>query len=166
MSGAHRAWEGVVILSERLLIDGKVRVVSGASTAQEMISYIATNGNWDECDKILLTTGQLGAGSQFVEAALTLQQRGVRSVVAPAFSWEFVRVCINIGLPPLTVWEAREVQSGDRLRIDVESRVVKAMTSGTRYPIRELPDLHADILSYGGMQQYVLSRLETRNGTQ
>lgn len=153
-------------MSERLLIDGRVRVVSGAPTVEEIMSHIVIGGNWDACDKILLTTGEFGIGSQLVEAALTLQDKGVRSVIAPTFSWAFVRVCINIGLAPLTVWEAREIRSGDRLRIDVESRVVKAMSSGTRYPIRELPDLHAEILSCGGMQQYVLSRLEARNGPQ
>jgi 3-isopropylmalate dehydratase small subunit len=80
-----------------------------------------------------------------------LHQHGIQAVIAPGFAWPFFRVCINIGLPPLTLWEAGEIRAHDRLRIDVNDSIVKDLSSGTRYAVRDLSDLYIDILACGGM---------------
>jgi 3-isopropylmalate dehydratase small subunit len=104
---------------------------------------------------ILVTTGEVGRGEYPARAVRALMQAGVGGVIAPAFVWLFFRACINLGLPPLTLWEAGEIRSGDRLRADLAARVVKGFSSGTRYPIRDLSDLHVEILSCGGMEEYI-----------
>ena len=58
------------------------------------------------------------------------------------------------------MWEAGEIRTGDRLRIDVHNRVVKAMSAGTRYPIRDLSDLYVDVLAAGGLEEYVRTKLQ------
>jgi 3-isopropylmalate dehydratase small subunit len=103
----------------------------------------------------IVATGEVGRGECPARAAVALKQAGVGGVIAPAFFWSFFRICINIGLPPLTIWEAGEIRSGDRLRVDLNSQVLKGFSSGTRYPIRDLPDLYVEILSYGGIEGYI-----------
>jgi 3-isopropylmalate dehydratase small subunit len=89
------------------------------------------------------------------QAVAALQRSGIIGVIAPAFAWPFFRLCINLGLPPLTLWEAAEIRTGDRLRADLTGQVVKNLSSGTRYPIRNLSDLYVAILACGGMTGYI-----------
>jgi hypothetical protein len=39
--------------------------------------------------------------------------------------------------------------------VDLTGQVVKNLSSGTRYPIRNLSDLHVAILACGGMEGYI-----------
>lgn len=104
---------------------------------------------------LIVATGEMGRGGHPAKAAMALKRAGVGGMIAPAFFWPFFRICINMGLPPLTVWDAGEIHSGDRLRVDLTARVVKALSSGTRYPIRSLSDLYVEILSCGGIEGYI-----------
>lgn len=144
---------------ERLIVTARVHAVSGALSS-DAISAGGKDLGWTEPDCILLATDTVGEGEPHATAAEVLLAHGIAGIIAPRFAWPFFRVCLAIGLPPLTVWEAGEMQTGDRLRIDVHNRVVKAMSAGTRYPIRDLSDLYVDILAAGGLEGYVRAKLE------
>ena len=143
---------------DRLIITARVQAVRGTLSSAALVKGIA-DGTCGAPDSILLATGEVGAGERCVQAVEALRQHGIVGVIAPAFSWPFFRLCLHTGLPPLTLWEAGEIRTGDRLRIDVNIRIVKAMSSGTRYPIRDLSELHIEILACGGMEVYVRARL-------
>lgn len=144
---------------ERLIVTARVHAVSGALSS-DAISASGKDRGWVEPDCILLATDTVGEGESHATAAEVLLAHGIAGIIAPRFAWPFFRICLAIGLPPLTVWEAGEMQTGDRLRIDVHNRVVKAMSAGTRYPIRDLSDLYVDILAAGGLEGYVRSKLQ------
>ena len=143
---------------DRLILTARVQAVRGALSSEAILAGLA-EGNYDSPGSMLLATGEIGAGEPCIQAAETLKRNDVVGIIAPAFSWPFFRLCINIGLPPLTLWEAGEIRTGDRLRIDVNSRVVKSMSAGTRYPIRDLSDQYIEILACGGIEGYVQARL-------
>lgn len=143
---------------ERLIVSARVHVTPGVLSSDAILAEVEKAG-WDGPGHILLTTGKIGAGETHVQAAEALLRHGLEGVIAPVFAWPFFRVCLAIGLPPLTVWEAGEMRTGDRLRIDVHNRVVKAMSVGTRYPIRDLSDLYVELLAGGGLEGYVRARL-------
>ncbi len=143
---------------DRLIVTARTQTISGPLSSAAIVERI-TEGRGETGDVILLATGKVGAGEQYIQAAKALQQYGIVGLIAPAFAWPFLRLCLNIGLPPLTLWEAGEIRTGDRLRIDVNNRVVKSMSAGTRYPIRDLSDLYVEILACGGMEGYVRARL-------
>ena len=144
---------------ERLIVTARVHAVSGALSS-DAISAGGKDRGWAEPNCILLATDTVGEGESHATAAEVLLAHGIAGIIAPRFAWPFFRICLAIGLPPLTVWEAGEMQTGDRLRIDVHNRVVKAMSAGTRYPIRDLSDLYVDILAAGGLEGYVRAKLE------
>ncbi len=161
---------------DRLIITARVQTVLSPLSSEAIMERVA-DGTWDAAknkrvlpidnnaghvyssDSILLATGKVGAGEQYMQAAAALQRHGIIGIIAPAFAWPFFRLCLNIGLPPLTLWEAGEIRTGDRLRIDVNSRIVKSLSAGSRYPIRDLSDLYIEVLACGGMEGYVRARL-------
>ncbi len=143
---------------DRLIITARAQTIPSPLSSETIVERIADRSGETE-DVILLATGKVGAGEQYIQVVEALQQHGIAGIIAPAFAWPFFRLCLNIGLPPLTLWEAGEIRTGDRLRIDVNSRIVKSMSAGTRYPIRDLSDLYIEILACGGMEGYVRARL-------
>ena len=143
---------------DRLIITARAQTVPSPLSSETIVERIA-DGSGETGDVILLATGKVGAGEQHIQAAEALQQLGIAGIIAPAFAWPFFRLCLNIGLPPLTLWEAGEIRAGDRLRIDVNNRIVKSMSAGTRYPIRDLSDLYIELLACGGLEGYVRARL-------
>ena len=144
---------------ERLILTAHVHAVSGALSSDAILVDREERG-WAEPGSILLVTGTAGEGESHAPAAEVLRDHGIAGIIAPRFTWPFFRVCLAIGLPPLTVWEAGEIRTGDRLRIDVHNRVVKAMSAGTRYPIRDLSDLYVDVLAAGGLEGYLRIKLQ------
>ncbi len=143
--------------TDEIILTGRAWVIEGPLSSEAIVAQIAQH-TLDATGNVLLTTGPIGAttdGSAAAQAAEALQHHGIRSVIAPRFAWLFFRVCINIGLPPLTLWEAGEIRAHDRLRIDVNDSIVKDLSSGTRYAIRDLSDLYLNILACGGMTGYV-----------
>jgi len=127
---------------------------------KELGSFVLLGHQSDPAKKVvpqdlIVATGGMGRGGRPAKAAIALKQAGVSGIMAPSFFWPFFRVCINIGLPPLTIWEVGEIHGGDRLRVDLTARVVKAFSSGTRYPIRSFSDLYVEILSCGGIEGYI-----------
>jgi 3-isopropylmalate dehydratase small subunit len=155
------------VKTDEIILTGRAWVVDGPVSTEAIITHTAQQAR-DAEDTILLVTGRVGDGShaQAAQAAEALQHSGISSVIASRFAWPFFRMCINIGLPPLTLWEAGEIRAHDRLRIDVNDSIVKDLSSGTRYPVRDLSDLYVDILACGGMTGYVQALQEERVSSQ
>ena len=139
---------------DEIILTGKAWVVEGALSSEEIVSRVA-HRTLGTAGTLLLTTGSMGEGERAVQAAGALRHSGIRALIAPAFAWPFFRICLNLGLPPLTLWEAGEIRQSDRLRVDLKGQVVKDLSSGSRYPIRNLSDLYVEILACGGMAGYV-----------
>jgi 3-isopropylmalate dehydratase small subunit len=139
---------------EEIILTGRARVVDGVLTSETIVSG-AARGTLGTAGAFLLATSSMGDGEVAAQAVAALQDAGLSGVIAPAFAWPFFRICLNLGLPPLTLWEAGEIRRGDRLRVDLNGQVVKNLSSGTRYPIRNLSDLYGAILACGGMAGYI-----------
>lgn len=142
--------------TDEIILTGRAWVMEGPVSSKTLIARTVLHTK-DAGNNILLVPGLVGNGSnaQAAEAAQALRHSGISSVIASRFAWSFFRACINIGLPPLTLWEAGEIRAHDRLRIDVNDSIVKDLSSGTRYAVRDLSDLYIDILACGGMTGYV-----------
>jgi len=146
-----------------IILTGKARVVEGALSS-EAIVLGAAHDTLGTAGELLLATGAMGEEDAAAQAVAALQSRGLVGVIAPAFAWPFFRICLNLGLPPLTLWEAGEIRGGDRLRVDLAGQVVKDLSAGTRYPIRDLSDLYVTVLACGGMEGYIRA-LRARDDT-
>ena len=93
---------------------------------------------------VLVAGHGFGAGDP--GAAGILRRRGVAAVIAPSFAPRFLRHATACGLPALVIEEAPAIQTGDRLRVDVEAHVVANLSSGDRYVVRNIDDAELVVL--------------------
>lgn len=130
-------------------------VPAGVSDLGEAVHLLFRDLDGDLAGQI--TRGDLlVAGSEFARGpggllvARTLRRVGVAAVIARSFAPEFAAEALAIGLPAIVVDETLMIRTGDRLRLDVEGRRVVNLSSGDRYPIRELSDEEVEALRAGG----------------
>ncbi len=95
-----------------------------------------------------------GCGSSREQAPLALKASGVSAVIARYFARIFYRNAVNIGLPVIEVKEL-EANSGDILEVDLVKGLVRNITWGTFYQTAKLPKVMMDILTAGGLVNYL-----------
>ena len=108
---------------------------------------------------ILLVGKNFGCGSSREQAVLSLQNAGVKAIVAKSFARIFYRNAINQGLP---VIEAPEVvdssDEDDLLMINMDVSIVINKTKNLRFQIQKIPDFIMEILVEGGLVPWVQKR--------
>ncbi|MFA5808922.1 MAG: 3-isopropylmalate dehydratase small subunit [Thermoleophilia bacterium] len=108
---------------------------------------------------IIVAEENFGCGSSREQAPVAIKAAGVSCVVAASFARIFYRNAINIGLPILVCPQAaREVKSGDRLRVDLDKGEVVNITSDKSYLADRFPDFMQEIVAAGGLMQHVKKR--------
>jgi len=109
---------------------------------------------------IVVASTNFGCGSSREHAAITLKAIGVSVIVAESFGRIFYRNAINIGLPVLVCPLVRQqVKQGDELKVDIETGLVKNLTTGTTTQGQPLSDYPLEILSSGGIKPLMKNAL-------
>ena len=102
-----------------------------------------------------------GCGSSREHAPIAIKAAGVSCVVAKNFARIFFRNAINIGLPLLECPEAaQDAESGDELRIDLESGTITNVTKDKSYTAAPFPEFMQKIISSGGLVGYTMAKLK------
>lgn len=99
---------------------------------------------------ILVAGTNFGCGSSREQAPLVLIHSNTRAVLAKTFARIFFRNAINTGLPVVECDTSR-VNEADEIEIDLESGVVKNLTTGEDIPFAPLPSVMAKLLADGGL---------------
>lgn len=104
----------------------------------------------------VLVAGKIfGIGSAREQAAACLKYSGLGCVVAESFARSFFRNAINVGLPVIAVPDGVEfIRDGDQLQVDVDSAVVRNLSTGEQRSGVRLPPLVLEILAAGGAVRY------------
>lgn len=106
-----------------------------------------------------------GSGSSREHAPLAVKGCGVSCVIASSFARIFYRNAINVGLPILECPQAVEgISTGDRLRVDLAAGTIENQATGIIYHAEPFPDFMREIISVGGLVEYVRARLRAREG--
>jgi len=95
-----------------------------------------------------------GCGSSREQAPLALKTAGTSVVLAKFFARIFFRNAINIGLPVLEVPDL-EANTGDILKVNLQTGLVLNQTRGTEYQANAMPSVMLDILRAGGLVAYL-----------
>ncbi len=139
-----------------------------ATTAEELGAHCLEDLDPDFARKvkpgdILVAEENFGSGSSREHAPLAIKGCGVSCVIASSFARIFYRNAINVGLPILECPEAvADTSTGDRLRVDLEAGTVENLTTGNRFQAQPFPDFMQEIISRGGLVEYVRERLQER----
>lgn len=91
---------------------------------------------------ILVGGGGFAAGTSDDDGVRAMLDRGIAAVVAYSIDPAFARAALERGLPAVEVYEALAIHTGATLRVDLEGTRVVNMSSGDRYPIRNVDDAY------------------------
>lgn len=113
-------------------------------------------GFYDRLEKgdFIVAGSNFGCGSSREQAPLALKAAGVAGVLAESFARIYFRNSINSGLPAL-VCDTSGIEDGDELEVDLEEGIVRDLSSGEEIESGGLPGVMLDILSEGGMVEYM-----------
>lgn len=89
---------------------------------------------------IVVGGDDFAAGTEDDAGVCALLAAGIAATVASSYDPQFARFALARGLPAVAVNEALAIHTGERLRVDLEGSRVVNMSSGDRYPIRNVDE--------------------------
>ena len=109
---------------------------------------------------ILVAGRNFGCGSSREHAPIAILGAGIPVVVGHSFARIFYRNAFNTGLLLFEIGdEINEIADGDTLEINTETGVLTDVTTGKTFPCPPIPASMAEIVSKGGLVNYVKARL-------
>jgi 3-isopropylmalate/(R)-2-methylmalate dehydratase small subunit len=108
---------------------------------------------------VIVGGANFGCGSSRESAPGAIKFAGVSAVVAVSFARIFYRNAINLGLPVLSCPEARRIEAGQQLRIDVEAGKVEILDTGEVLAADALSGHILDLVRAGGLLPYLERKL-------
>ena len=101
----------------------------------------------------ILVAGQnFGCGSSREHAPIAIQASGISLVIAKSFARIFYRNTINIGLAIVECPAAADgIAEGDTVEADLDSGIIRDLTTGAEYRTAPFPPFIQDIIAHGGL---------------
>lgn len=113
---------------------------------------------------IIVAGRNFGCGSSREHAPIALKAAGVSCIIAKSFARIFFRNAINIGLP---IFESEEIadqcSEGDFLEVDTAKGIIENINKDKTYKLKPLPAFIQNIISLGGLREYVKEEVRRRN---
>lgn len=110
---------------------------------------------------IIVADKNFGCGSSREHAPIAIKAAGVSCVIAKTFARIFYRNSFNIGL---LIFEApaaaADVNEGDEITVDVNSGLIRNLTTGKTYQAMPVPPFMQQIVAAGGLINYVSERMK------
>ena len=107
---------------------------------------------------MLFVEENFGCGSSREHAPISIKACGVSCVVAKGFARIFFRNAINIGLPILICPDAVDAAvTGSKGKVDTDTGSIDV--DGKTFSASPFPEFITNIISKGGLMEYVKSRL-------
>ena len=105
---------------------------------------------------IIVAGRNFGCGSSREHAPLAIKGCGIQAVIAESFAAIFFRNAINIGLPFVEFPDAKKINEGDQLEIDLAAGSVKNLTQGSVYKMQPFPGFLQEIVLDGGLMNWLV----------
>jgi len=100
-----------------------------------------------------------GCGSSREHAPIAIKAAGVSAVIARSFARIFYRNSFNMGLPILEAPEAVDgIEAGDILVVDMDRGSLRNETKGKEYRFTPIPPFMQELVSAGGLLNYITKR--------
>ena len=103
---------------------------------------------------VIIAGKNFGCGSSREQAAIAIRESGVVALAAPSFARIFFRNAINVGLPLIECY--LPCIEGAVVMFDLAEGWVE--TQGKKYPVKPLSPRMQEILTAGGLVNYVRTR--------
>ena len=105
---------------------------------------------------IIIGGENFGSGSSREQAAMCLKFAGISAIIARSFARIFYRNAINQGIYTVRSKMASSiVNHGDKIELNIQKGTIKNITTGKTCDFEPLPEFLLDIISEGGIIQYL-----------
>ena len=112
---------------------------------------------------IIVAGRNFGCGSSREHAPIALKAAGVSCIIAQSFGRIFFRNAINIGL---LIFESEKLvdqcSEGDLIKVDTTKGLIENINKNRAYKLKPLPDFIQNIISLGGLREYVKEEVRRR----
>ena len=113
-----------------------------------------------ETSRIIVAGRNFGCGSSREHAPIAIKASGISVVIADSFARIFYRNSIDIGLPIIECpAAAAAIADGDEVSVDMDSGVISDVTTGKTFTAAPLPPFVQEIVSCGGIANYVKKKI-------
>lgn len=110
----------------------------------------------------IVAGANFGSGSGRETAPIAIKLAGIAAMIAPSFSRVFFRNSINIGLPASIIEAITDIEQGDELILNLDSRTLTNHRSGLEMPVLNLTGISQEILQAGGIVPFTKQRVAQR----
>jgi 3-isopropylmalate dehydratase small subunit len=108
---------------------------------------------------IILADKNFGCGSSREHAPIAIKAAGISCVIAKSFARIFYRNAFNLGLPVIVSPEAYDTtDENDTLEVNTQEGSITNLTKGTVLQAEPIPPFMQEIIDYGGLMGYVISK--------
>jgi len=105
-----------------------------------------------------------GCGSSREHAPIAIKASGISLVIAKSFARIFYRNAVNIGLAIVECPEAAEaIAEGDKVEADLDSGIIRDITTGQEFRTEPFPDFIQNIIRSGGLMAAAAQLSEEQN---
>ncbi|MBD3214940.1 MAG: 3-isopropylmalate dehydratase small subunit [Candidatus Lokiarchaeota archaeon] len=112
---------------------------------------------------IIVAGKNFGCGSSRESAAMILQAKGIRAIIAESFARIFYRSSIARALPVLEIKTIRsQFEAGDQIYINIPKAKILNKTSGKEFYGKKIHPILLDILKQGGLEKKLLKEIKNR----
>ncbi len=109
---------------------------------------------------IIVSGKNFGCGSSREHAPIAIKASGIQAVIAESFARIFYRNAFNIGLSIFESTEASEgIREGDEIEIQGDKGTIRNLTKKTEYKSSPIPPFMEELISSGGLMEWVKKRL-------
>lgn len=102
----------------------------------------------------IVAGSNFGCGSSREQAPRVIKHLGVGAVLARSFSRTFYRNAVALGIP-IVECETERIETGDRLRVDLERGEVEDLTGNFTLQITPMPRFMWNLIQDGGLLAHI-----------
>lgn len=108
---------------------------------------------------IIVADKNFGCGSSREHAPIAIKAAGVSCVIAKSYARIFYRNSFNMGLPIFESVEAADgISADDEVDVDVNTGVIKNITTGKTYQAQPIPPFMQELIAAGGLMKHVAKK--------
>jgi 3-isopropylmalate/(R)-2-methylmalate dehydratase small subunit len=136
-----RAWVFMHDLGAEAILPGRAAALAPTAARAFLFADLdAGLAGAIEAGDVLVAGENLGHGPGAAPAAAALHAAGVTVALARSFAGDFAAAAVRLGLPALVLDAPEGIRTGQTVRVDIDGGRVVNLSSGDRFPIRNLND--------------------------
>jgi len=135
------------------------------SVPEELAKHVMEDADPEFVEKmsvgdVIVADENFGCGSSREHAPIALKAAGVAAIIAPTFARIFYRNAFNMGLPIFELKEAKEINEGDEITINMNAGTITNNTTNKTYNFTPIPEFMQELIDAGGLMNFAANEVK------